>query len=258
MTRRHLLDAAAVVFARDGFHGASLDDVAATAGFTKGAVYSNFKSKEDLFLAVFDDHFARERDEMQHVLGEPIERTTSDDRAVAAGAQRDRAQLGRRVDRALPGVRALRAAQPGAAREARGDAPGVSTRRRSACSSGVRGHRCARRTIRSPVLATVSIALFEGLASGPARRSGRRTRRRRSPTRSRSSTTRSVSTPPPRRRRVTRATRRVGSLRPRFSQRIEPTRTQRVAHAVGEARQRRGRRAWRRGPRGSGPSGAAR
>ena len=60
MTRRHLLDAAAVVFARDGFHGASLDDVAATAGFTKGAVYSNFKSKEDLFLAVFDDRFARE------------------------------------------------------------------------------------------------------------------------------------------------------------------------------------------------------
>ena len=61
MTRRHLLDAAAVVFARDGFHGASLDDVAATAGFTKGAVYSNFKSKEDLFLAVFDDRLARER-----------------------------------------------------------------------------------------------------------------------------------------------------------------------------------------------------
>ena len=52
MTRRHLLDAAAIVFARDGFHGATLDDVAATAGFTKGAVYSNFKSKDDLFLAV--------------------------------------------------------------------------------------------------------------------------------------------------------------------------------------------------------------
>jgi AcrR family transcriptional regulator len=73
MTRRHLMDAAATVFARDGFHGASLDDVAATAGFTKGAVYSNFKSKEDLFLAVFDDRLVREHDEMEQVLAHPIE-----------------------------------------------------------------------------------------------------------------------------------------------------------------------------------------
>jgi AcrR family transcriptional regulator len=68
MTRRHLMDAAAVVFARDGFHRASLDDVAATAGFTKGAVYSNFASKDDLFLAVFEDRYQREQDEMQRVL----------------------------------------------------------------------------------------------------------------------------------------------------------------------------------------------
>ena len=72
MTRRHLMDAAATVFARDGFHGASLDDVAATAGFTKGAVYSNFKSKEDLFLAVFDDRLVQEHDEMQRVLADPV------------------------------------------------------------------------------------------------------------------------------------------------------------------------------------------
>src|SRR5476649_1930069 len=60
MTRRHLLEAAAIVFARDGFHGATLDDVAATAGFTKGAVYSNFKSKDDLFLALLDDRIERQ------------------------------------------------------------------------------------------------------------------------------------------------------------------------------------------------------
>jgi AcrR family transcriptional regulator len=70
MTRRHLMDAAAIVFAREGFHRASLDDVAAAAGFTKGAVYSNFASKDDLFLAVFEDRYAREQDEMQHVLQE--------------------------------------------------------------------------------------------------------------------------------------------------------------------------------------------
>lgn len=60
MTRRHLLDAAAIVFAQKGFHGATLDEVAATAGFTKGAVYSNFKSKDDLFLAVLDDRVAQQ------------------------------------------------------------------------------------------------------------------------------------------------------------------------------------------------------
>jgi len=70
MTKRHLMDAAAVIFARDGFHGASLDDVAAAAGFTKGAVYSNFAGKEDLFLAVFEERFAREQSEMQKALTE--------------------------------------------------------------------------------------------------------------------------------------------------------------------------------------------
>jgi AcrR family transcriptional regulator len=60
MTRQHLLDAAAIVFARDGFHGATLDDVAATAGFTKGAVYSNFKSKDELFVALLDERLERQ------------------------------------------------------------------------------------------------------------------------------------------------------------------------------------------------------
>ena len=60
MTRETLLDAAAMVFARDGFHGASLDEIASTAGFTKGAVYSNFKSKEDLLLALMDKHFSQQ------------------------------------------------------------------------------------------------------------------------------------------------------------------------------------------------------
>jgi len=52
MTREHLLRAAAQVFAEQGFHGTSLDEVAAAAGFSKGAVYSNFRNKEDLFLAL--------------------------------------------------------------------------------------------------------------------------------------------------------------------------------------------------------------
>jgi AcrR family transcriptional regulator len=51
-TREQLLDAAAVVFNRLGYHGASLEEVAAEAGFTKGAVYSNFATKADLFFAL--------------------------------------------------------------------------------------------------------------------------------------------------------------------------------------------------------------
>jgi AcrR family transcriptional regulator len=53
-TRDTLLDAAEVVFAQRGFHGASLDEIAETAGFTRGAIYKHFTDKEDLFLAVND------------------------------------------------------------------------------------------------------------------------------------------------------------------------------------------------------------
>ena len=56
-TRDALVQAAAEVFAERGFHGASLDEVAAVAGFTKGAVYSNFKGKDDLFLAVLESRY---------------------------------------------------------------------------------------------------------------------------------------------------------------------------------------------------------
>jgi AcrR family transcriptional regulator len=53
-TRAELLAAAHRVFLRDGFHGASLAQIAEEAGYTFGAVYSNFQNKDDLFLAVLD------------------------------------------------------------------------------------------------------------------------------------------------------------------------------------------------------------
>ena len=53
-TRAELLEAAQRVFLRDGFHGASLSEIAEEAGYTFGAVYSNFQNKDDLFLAVLD------------------------------------------------------------------------------------------------------------------------------------------------------------------------------------------------------------
>jgi AcrR family transcriptional regulator len=57
-TRARLLQSAVTVFARKGMESASIDDVAAHAGYTKGAFYASFASKDDLFLALLDEHFA--------------------------------------------------------------------------------------------------------------------------------------------------------------------------------------------------------
>src|SRR5713101_8327365 len=54
LTRSALVEAAVEVFAKKGFDGASLEEIAEAAGFTRGAIYSNFGSKEDLMLAVVE------------------------------------------------------------------------------------------------------------------------------------------------------------------------------------------------------------
>lgn len=59
-TCRKLLDAAKRIFVRDGFEAARLEDIAAQAGYTRGAFYANFKSKEDIFFALFEE-WVRER-----------------------------------------------------------------------------------------------------------------------------------------------------------------------------------------------------
>jgi AcrR family transcriptional regulator len=53
-TREELVTAAARVFARRGYHKATVEEIAAQAGFSTGAVYSNFDGKEELFLAIAD------------------------------------------------------------------------------------------------------------------------------------------------------------------------------------------------------------
>src|SRR3954464_1655744 len=57
-TRQELVAAATKVFARDGFHGASLDQIAREAGYTTGAIYWHFAGKDELFLAAFDAYAA--------------------------------------------------------------------------------------------------------------------------------------------------------------------------------------------------------
>jgi AcrR family transcriptional regulator len=58
-TRRKLLSAALRVFARDGFEGSRLEDIAAEAGHTRGAFYANFATKEDLFVALLEQQGAK-------------------------------------------------------------------------------------------------------------------------------------------------------------------------------------------------------
>jgi AcrR family transcriptional regulator len=57
--RGALVAAARRVFLRRGFHGASLEEISSEAGCTKGAIYSNFAGKDELFLAVLDEQVSR-------------------------------------------------------------------------------------------------------------------------------------------------------------------------------------------------------
>jgi AcrR family transcriptional regulator len=73
-TRSSLLRSAAKLFCRHGLEGASVEEVAQDAGYTKGAFYSNFKSKEELFLVMLDEKFGRELERIDELLagtGEP-------------------------------------------------------------------------------------------------------------------------------------------------------------------------------------------
>src|SRR5450755_4962668 len=55
LTRSQILDAAERVFAREGLGGASVEAIAEEAGYSHGAIYSNFKSKEDLFFVLVEE-----------------------------------------------------------------------------------------------------------------------------------------------------------------------------------------------------------
>lgn len=74
-TREKLLDAALAVFAEHGLQGASVEEVCGAAGFSRGAFYSNFSSKEELFVALLEREYqARvvEVTERASALGETI------------------------------------------------------------------------------------------------------------------------------------------------------------------------------------------
>jgi AcrR family transcriptional regulator len=68
LTRTTLIDAAADVFAKRGFHAASLEEIAETAGFTRGAIYKNFENKEELFYAVIERRIEAQLSRFREVL----------------------------------------------------------------------------------------------------------------------------------------------------------------------------------------------
>lgn len=76
-TRARLLDAAEQVFLRRGLQGSSVEEIAAEAGFTRGAFYSNFKSKDQLFVELLHarvyDRYAELAKQSQEQPGTPRE-----------------------------------------------------------------------------------------------------------------------------------------------------------------------------------------
>jgi len=88
-TRSDLLEAAGRRFFIDGYHGTALGDIADDAGYTKGAVYSTFKSKAGLFLALLDIVIDRRLEELRGLL-EPHDSDEERFRALAAQPTDDR------------------------------------------------------------------------------------------------------------------------------------------------------------------------
>lgn len=97
-TRGLLLRAAEKVFTRDGFEAAKLEDIAASAGYTRGAFYANFESKEDLFLAMLEAKIQERIAKLRHAAEqyeEPERKLTAlRDHFVSAAKDRDWTILG--------------------------------------------------------------------------------------------------------------------------------------------------------------------
>ena len=64
-TRRRLLDAAQRTFIRRGYEATSIEEIAEAAGYTRGAVYSNFRDKDDLYVTVLEERMAAKADEIR-------------------------------------------------------------------------------------------------------------------------------------------------------------------------------------------------
>jgi AcrR family transcriptional regulator len=91
-SREQLLGAASRVFARSGYRDASMDEIAAEAGYSKGALYWNFESKEELFFALLDEVDDRLRVLLTMAASAPVDRdvTAELSRALIAVLEQNR------------------------------------------------------------------------------------------------------------------------------------------------------------------------
>jgi AcrR family transcriptional regulator len=94
LTRERLLSAARSVFAHSGFHGASVEEIASEAGFSTGALYSNFDGKEDLFLVLME----REIDEHAREIAEAVRARASMAERARGGARQWMTMIEREPD----------------------------------------------------------------------------------------------------------------------------------------------------------------
>lgn len=72
-TRARLLDSARELVAREGYENATIDQIAEEAGYSKGAFYSNFASKEDLFLELLETHAGQDVEDLSALIGDVTE-----------------------------------------------------------------------------------------------------------------------------------------------------------------------------------------
>ncbi|MEV6978263.1 TetR/AcrR family transcriptional regulator [Kitasatospora sp. NPDC093806] len=85
-TRARILTAASGLFLSEGYGRTSIEDVCAAAGYTRGAFYSNFASKEDLLLALFDERAAERLVELERLAARCEELTPAERARLLAGA----------------------------------------------------------------------------------------------------------------------------------------------------------------------------
>jgi AcrR family transcriptional regulator len=79
-TKRVLLQSARLIFAREGFEACRIEDIAAAAGFTRGAFYAHFETKEELFFALLREEIATHAAKIRALL----EKSETADRRWAA------------------------------------------------------------------------------------------------------------------------------------------------------------------------------
>jgi AcrR family transcriptional regulator len=77
LTRLRLIEAAERLFIRKGFDGASVEEISESAGYSRGAFYSNFEDKEQLFLAVIDHRRPKAHDQIVQQTSAPAERAAA-------------------------------------------------------------------------------------------------------------------------------------------------------------------------------------